>query len=73
MQEDDRNAAVMYLAGVISTLQKYPVKVSAVAFFKFISLFGIAQGTDGMARFKLKLKERAKQVGPHVGALFQAL
>lgn len=73
MKDDDRTAAVMYLAGVITTLQKYPLKITAGAFLKFVSLLGIAQGTDGMERFKLKLKDRAKKVGPHVGALFQAL
>jgi hypothetical protein len=73
MAPADREAASVALATVIRTLQKYPVKITAVAFFKFISLLGIANGTDGMDRWKVKLKERSAKVGPHVAAVFQAL
>jgi len=73
MSPDDRAGTGQALVFVITTIKKYKPKFSGKALLKFLSLWGVAMGTDGGDRFKAKVKERAAKVGPHVGAVFQAL
>lgn len=73
MSPDDRQGTAQALTFVIVTVKKYRPKFSAKALLKFLSLWGVAMGTDGGDRFKEKVKARAQKVGPHVAAVFQAL
>lgn len=73
MSQADREATAAALITVITTVKKYKPKFTAKALLKFLSLWGVAMGTDGGDRFKEKVKARAAKVGPHVAAVFQAL
>lgn len=73
MSPDDRDETGRALTFVIVTIKKYKPKFTGKALLKFLSLWGVAMGTDGGDRFKAKVKERAQKVGPNVAAVFQAL
>lgn len=73
MTPADREATAAALVAVISTVKRYRPKFTVKALLKFLSLWGVAMGTDGGDRFKEKVKARAQKVGPHVAAVFQAL
>lgn len=73
MAPADRDAALKALHAFFAVLGRYKLTLTPTAVVQFFSSMAVAHAAGTMDRFWARVAAKAKEIGPHVGAVFQSL
>lgn len=72
MAPADREAALSALRSFFAVLGRYKLTLTPGAVVQFFSSMAVAHAAGTMDRFWKRVATKAKETGPHVGAVFQS-